>query len=71
MLVVELLRLLPPDEPKYASQALSKPWSPLPKEDPACNVMVVGQDMLLVHYFDFRLMPLSRVERVEGMKILH
>ena len=46
MLVVELLRLLPPDEPKYASQALSKPWSPLPKEDPACNVMVVGQDML-------------------------
>ena len=71
MLVVELLRLLPPDEPKYASQALSKPWSPLPKEDPACNVMVECQDIFLVHYFDFRLMPLLRVERVEGMKILH
>ena len=68
-LVVELLRLLPPDEPKYASQALSKPWFPLPKEDPACNVC---QDMFLVHYFDFRLMPSLRIERgVVRMKILH
>ena len=67
MLVEELLLF---DVPKYASQALSKPWFPLPKEDPACNVMVDCQDMVLVHYFDFWLMPSLREERgVEKMKI--
>ena len=64
-LVEELLRLLPPDEHKYASQALSKPWFPLPKVDPACSVMVDCQDIFLAHYFDFRLMPSSSEEREE------
>ena len=67
--MVELLRLLPPDEPKYASQALSKPWFPLPKVDPACRVMVDCQDIFLVHYVDFRMMPSLREERgVERVK---
>ena len=66
MLAEELLRL---DVPKYASQALSKPWFPLPKVDPACSVMVDCQDMFLVHFFDFRLMPSLREERgVERVK---
>ena len=60
MLAEELLLF---DVPKYASQALSKPWFPLPKEDPACRVMVDCQDIFLVHYFDFRSMPSLREER--------
>ena len=69
MLAEELLRL---DVPKYASQALSKPWFPLPKVDPACRVMVDCQDIFLVHYFDFRLMPLLREETGVGrMEIFH